>query len=217
VTLTVATSQTNGGINIGNMLLNVKARTYAVKLDGGQQTVVTAGKEMTVYNAQRDQSIKLRYSLKSSGGTEQLSVTDRSLIFQIGGSVGQNAKIGIDNLSSSYLGRNLSNNMFGSLTQIDVTTVEGAQDAQSVIDLAINQVTNIRGTLGSFQKNTLESNLTNLRIASQNLTASESSIRDTDMAKEMSEFVKQQVLLQAGTSMVYQGNQIPQSVLALFR
>ncbi len=107
--------------------------------------------------------------------------------------------------------------MFSSLAQIDVTSADGAQDAQAIIDAAINQVTNIRGTLGSFQKNTLESNLTNLRIAAQNLTASESSIRDTDMAKEMSEFVKHQILLQAGTSMIAQGNQMPQVVLSLFR
>lgn len=217
VTLTAAPAQTNGGINIGNALLTVKARTYSVKLDGGQETVVTAGKESAVYNAQRDQSVKVRYTLKSNGGTEQLYVTDRSLIFQIGASVGQTAKIAIDNLSASYLGRNLDNNMFSNLAAIDVTSVEGAQDAQSIIDAAINQVTNIRGTLGSFQKNTLESNLTNLRIASQNLTASESSIRDTDMAKEMSEFVKNQILLQAGTSMIAQGNQIPQVVLSLFQ
>ena len=217
MTLTVAPGQTNGGINIGNMLLNVKARTYSVKLDGGQETVVTAGKDATVFDAQRTQSVKAHYTLNSNGGTEQMYVTDRSLVFQIGGNVGQTAKIAIDNLSSSYLGRNQNNNMFSSLAQIDVTTVEGAQNSQSIIDAAINQVTNIRGTLGSFQKNTLESNLTNLRIASQNLTSSESSIRDTDMAKEMSEFVKDQILLQAGTSMIAQGNQIPQVVLSLFK
>lgn len=217
ITLDIAAAQTNGGINIGNTLLTVKARTYSVKLDGGEETVVTAGKEATVYNSQRDQSVKVRYTLKSDGGTEQLYTTDRSLIFQIGANVGQTAKISIDNLSSSYLGRNLNNSMFASLAQIDVTTVRGAQDSQSVIDAAINQVTNIRGTLGSFQKNTLESNLTNLRIASQNLTASESSIRDTDMAKEMSEFVKSQILMQAGVSMIKQGNQLPQVILSLFQ
>jgi flagellin len=217
VTLTVAAGQTNGGINIGNMLLSVKARTYAVKLDGGQETVVTAGKEATVYNSQRDQSVAVSYGLNSSGGTEQVYTTDRSLVFQIGANVGQTAKIAIDNLSASNLGRNVAGNMFASLAAINVTTAEGAQNAQSIIDAATNQVTNIRGTLGSFQKNTLESNLTNLRIASQNLTASESSIRDTDMAKEMSEFVKNQILLQAGTSMISQGNQIPQTILSLFR
>ncbi len=158
----------------------------------------------------------MRLSLKSDGGTETLYVTDRSLVFQIGANVGQTAKIAINNLSASYLGQNLDNNAFSSLSQIDVTSASGAQDSQSIIDQAINEVTNIRGTLGSFQKNTLESNLTNLRIAAQNLTASESNIRDTDMAKEMSEFVKHQILMQAGTAMLAQGNQLPQVVLSLF-
>jgi flagellin len=216
VTMTVAPAQTNGGINIGNMLLTVEARTYAVRLDGGTEEVVTAGKETTIFNSQRDEWLKMRLSLKSDGGTEMMYVTDRSLVFQIGANVGQTAKIAIDNLSATYIGQNLDNNMFASLAEIDVTTAEGAQDSQNVIDAAINQVTNIRGTLGSFQKNTLESNLTNLRIASQNLTASESSIRDTDMAKEMSEFVKHQILMQAGVAMLAQGNQVPQVVLSLF-
>ncbi len=217
ITLDVAMAKTNGGINIGNMLLSVKARTYAVRLDGGQETTVVAGKEATVFNAQRDQYLKVRYSLKSDGGTEQLYVTDRSLVFQIGANVGQTAKIGIDNLSASYLGTGLDNVTFSSLADIDVTTSQGAQDTQKIIDQAINEVTNIRGKLGSFQKNTLQSNLTNLRIAAQNLTASESNIRDTDMAKEMSTFVKHQILMQAGTAMLAQANQIPQVILSLFR
>ena len=86
-----------------------------------------------------------------------------------------------------------------------------------IIDSAINEVSTSRGTLGSFQKNTLESNLRNLRIAAQNLTAAESNIRDTDMAAEMSEFTKNQILVQAGTSMLAQANQVPQTILALFQ
>jgi flagellin len=216
VTIDRAMGQTNGGINVGSMLLTVNARTYAVQLDGGNQTVVTAGKETTVWNSQQDQSIKVKYALNSDGGTEQLFVTDRSLVFQIGANVGQTAKIGITDMSADKLGKNISGNMFTNLSEIDVTTSEGAQDAQEIIDAAITEVTNIRGTMGSFQKNTLESNLTNLRIAAQNLTASEASIRDTDMAKTMSEFVKYQILNQAGTAMLAQGNQIPQTVLSLF-
>ena len=85
-----------------------------------------------------------------------------------------------------------------------------------MIDKAIDEVTVIRGTLGSFQKNTLESNLSNLRIAAQNLTAAEASIRDADIAKEMSDFTASQILLQTGTAMLAQANQVPQVVLSLF-
>ncbi len=204
------------GVNLGNLLLDVKAARFNVRLDGGPATSVVAGKETVIFNADRTQSLKLSYGLTSQGGTETISNFDGSLVFQIGGNVGQTASIGMRNMSASTLGSNLAGNMFRSLANINVTTVQGAQDAQAVVDAAINEVSTTRGTLGSFQKNTLESNLRNLRVAAQNLTAAESQIRDTDMAREMSEFTKNQILLQAGTAMLAQANQVPQVVLSLF-
>ncbi len=215
VGITVTTA--NQGVNLGNMLLDVTAASFDVRLDSGPSTAVTAGVNTIVYNAARDESLKISLGLTSNGGTETITNTDQSLVFQIGASVGQTASIGLPNMSSSWLGNDIAGNMFASLAQINVTTVQGAQDAQSVIDAAIDEVSTARGTLGSFQKNTLESNLRNLRIASQNLQSSESNIRDTDMAKEMSNFVKNQILLQAGTAMLAQANQVPQVVLSLFK
>lgn len=215
VNITVNTAL--NGVNLGNLLLDVDAARFEVRLDAGPATSVTAGLDALVYNADRSESLKLNYGLSSNGGSETISNTDQSLVFQIGANVGQTARIALANMAASALGKNIAGNMFTSLANVDVTTASGAQDAQSVIDAAINQVTNIRGTLGSFQKNTLESNLSNLRIAAQNLTAAESNIRDTDIAKEMSNFVKNQILLQAGTSMLAQGNQVPQVVLSLFQ
>lgn len=214
ISLTLATAP--NGINLGNLLLDVTAAKFDVRLDAGPATSVTAGKDTVIYNADRSQSLKVRIGLISTGGTETIQNTDSSLVFQIGANVGQTVKIGVKNMAASALGRNLAGNMFLNLSQIDVTTVQGAQDAQSVIDATINEVSTMRGTLGSFQKNSLESNLRNLRIASQNLSASESAIRDTDMASEMSNFVKYQILLQAGTAMLAQANQVPQVVLSLF-
>ncbi len=212
-------SALNGGVKIGNLLLNAKAAKFDVRLDGGPATSVTAGVDTVLFNADRSESLNVSYGLTSSGGTETINNTDQSLVFQIGANVGQTAKIGLRNMSASALGTSLfsNGNSFRSLADLDVTTVQGAQDAQSIIDAAINEVSTTRGTLGSFQKNTLESNLRNLRIAAQNLTASESQIRDTDMAAEMSSFTKYQILSQAGTSMLAQANQVPQTILSLFR
>jgi len=207
----------SNGINVGNLLLDVKAAKFDVRLDGGPATSVTAGKEATVYTSDRSQSMKIKYSLTSTGGSESITNTDQSLVFQIGANVGQTASIGLRSMTTSSLGKNLAGNSFSSLAGINVETVQGAQDAQAVIDAAIDEVSNARGTLGSFQKNTLESNMRNLRVAAQNLTASESGIRDTDMASTMSEFVKYQILMQAGTAMLAQGNQLPQVVLSLFQ
>ena len=212
----LAINTAGNGIDIGNLLLDVSASTYSVSLDGAPGTAATGGLDSLVYNRDRTESLKVRVDLRSAGDTHTISATDQSLVFQIGANVGQTAKIGIRNMSASQLGRNIAGNMFTNLANIDVTTAQGAQDAQSVIDAAINEVSTTRGTLGSFQKNSLESNLRNLQIAKQNLSASESSIRDTDMAAEMSEFTKNQILLQAGISMLAQANQVPQTVLALF-
>ena len=215
-TVSMIVSTALNGINLGNLLLDVKAAKFDVRLNGGPATSVTAGKEFTIFNNDRSESLKVVYGLNSEGGTETINNFDRSLVFQIGANVGQTVSIGMRNMSASTLGTGLVGNLFRSLSSIDVTTVQGSQDAQSVIDLAINEVTSARGTLGSFQKNTLESNLRNLRVAAQNLTAAESQIRDTDMAKEMSEFTKHQILLQAGTAMLAQANQVPQVILSLF-
>ncbi|MFH1893691.1 MAG: flagellin [Candidatus Zixiibacteriota bacterium] len=214
--ISVTANTALNGVNLGNLLLDVDAARFDVRLDAGPATSVTAGTDSIIYNADRTESLKVKYGLSSEGGSETINNIDQSLVFQIGGNVGQTARIALANMAASALGKNLAGNMFLNLSEVDVTTVAGAQDAQRVIDAAIDEVSTSRGTLGSFQKNTLESNLANLRIASQNLTASESSIRDTDMAKEMTNFVKNQILLQAGVAMLAQGNQVPQVVLSLF-
>ena len=81
---------------------------------------------------------------------------------------------------------------------------------------AIDAVSTTRGSLGAVQ-NRFESTIRNLQVTTENLSASESRIRDTDMAAEMVEFTKNQILQQAGTAMLGQANQIPQSILQLLQ
>ena len=94
-------------------------------------------------------------------------------------------------------------------------TTGGATDIAD-IDTAINNISAARATFGSVQ-NRLEHTISNLASYQENLTASESRIRDADMASEMVKFTKFQILQQAGTSMLAQANQAPQSVLSLLR
>ncbi|WP_052668810.1 flagellin [Nitriliruptor alkaliphilus] len=103
------------------------------------------------------------------------------------------------------------------LTAIDVSNV-GADFVAILDDLdtAIAHVSTERSTLGAKQ-NRLEHTIANLQVASENLSASESRIRDTDMAQEMVAFTRAQILQQAGTAMLAQANQVPQSVLSLLR
>ena len=143
-------------------------------------------------------------------------VTNNALSFQVGPQQDQTARIALPNINTHQLSRGIDNDSgYQSLGEVDVTTFQGAQDTLLMVDQAVDQITTSRGMLGAFQKNTLETNLSNLRYASENLMAAEGVLRDTDMAKEMSEFTKQQILIASGTAMLGQANQTPKSVLSL--
>lgn len=101
-------------------------------------------------------------------------------------------------------------------TGVVVTTDALAQTAITNLDTAIKNVSTARATLGSIQ-NRLEHTVANLGVAVENLTASESRIRDTDMAAEMVTYTRNSILSQAGTAMLAQANQVPQSILQLLR
>jgi flagellin len=101
-------------------------------------------------------------------------------------------------------------------SKVGTIDVSASSDAISAIDAAISKVSTLRGEFGAVQ-NRLEHTLNNLATYQENLMASESRIRDVDMASEMVEFSKNQILQQAGTSMLAQANQAPQGVLSLLR
>jgi flagellin len=99
---------------------------------------------------------------------------------------------------------------------LDFSSAAGAQAAINLIDTQISTVSTARANLGAVQ-NRFEHTIKNLNVAVENLSASESRIRDTDMASEMVDFTRAQILSQAGTAMLAQANQIPQGVLSLLR
>ena len=104
----------------------------------------------------------------------------------------------------------------GAAGALDFSTHSGAQSAISLIETQIETISEARANLGAYQ-NRFESTISNLQVTTENLQASESRIRDTDMAREMVNFTRTQILQQAGTAMLAQANQIPQSVLSLLR
>jgi flagellin len=152
-----------------------------------------------------------------TGAQGNVTVTDQSLVFQIGANANQTAKIAVDKVTSNALGLNVANVQFANLSSVDVRSQSGAQDAIKVIDQAINDVTTLRGRLGAFQQQTLESNSNNLQAMLENTTAAESVIRDTDFAAETANLAKYQVLSQAGTAVLTQSNQTTQLILSLLR
>ncbi|HMO14444.1 MAG TPA: flagellin [Pirellulaceae bacterium] len=152
-----------------------------------------------------------------TGAQGTITVTDQSLIFQIGANSGQSVSIAINSVASQGLGVALIGNQFNSLSEINVTSASGASDTLALIDAAINEISNLRGTLGAFQGNTLESTASNMRSTLENTVNAESVIRDTDFAREISNFTNSQVLVQAGTAVLSSANQSSQLILSLLR
>ena len=143
-------------------------------------------------------------------------VSQNSLAFQIGPNQGQLRRISVQSIDPEHLSKGVVNESnFRNLSEIDVLNADAAQDSLLMIDEAIDEISSMRGNLGSFQRNSLEANLHGLRVSKENLTASESQLADTDMAQEMSDLVKNQILLSSGTAMLAQANQVPQSVIQL--
>ncbi|PYG89117.1 flagellin [Ruminiclostridium sufflavum DSM 19573] len=148
------------------------------------------------------ESITLVFGEAKSASSE----LDNSIMAQIGANSGQTMFISIDDMRSEAIG----------VDTIDISTKWGAATAIETVNNAITQVSSQRSSLGAVQ-NRLEHTINNLDTSSENLQASESRIRDVDMAKEMTEFTKNNILTQAAQAMLAQANQQPQSVLQLLQ
>ncbi|MBE2912927.1 flagellin [Anoxybacillus flavithermus] len=144
------------------------------------------------------------YTLYSLTGKVEITGTESN--FQIGANEGQVVGLGISDMTTTGLG----------VDSVTVTDHASAQSAISVIDEAIRKVSEERGKLGAIQ-NRLEHTINNLKTAHENLTSAESRIRDTDMAMEMTNFTKNNILNQAAQAMLAQSNQLPQGILQLLK
>lgn len=142
-------------------------------------------------------------------------ITAGSVQFQIGANTGQSVSFSLPTVYANRLGTNVIAGK--TLADLDVTTQQGAQDAMRIIDDAVRQLAQLRGELGSFQANFLDSTVRSLSIAQENLASTESMIRDADMAKEITEFTRLQILNQSGMSVLAQANNIPQGILQLLQ
>ncbi len=142
---------------------------------------------------------------KGTGDTNfRLHVVDNKPQFQIGADQGQSMQISMGDMSARALG----------IDKLDMTSVEGAQESLAKLNKALDTISTERSKLGAFQ-NRLEYSINNLRNTASNLTSAESRIRDADIAQEMIEFTRNQIVSQSGTAMLAQANMVPQSVLSL--
>ena len=163
---------------------------------------------------------ELATGLGTAGGVVTFDLSEGA-VFQVGPNDSQRVGVTIDSVAADELGRNVVG--AGKLLSLDdlVSTKRGAiingnyEEALRIIDSAIDEVTNMRGRMGAIQSNTLETGLNSLRATQENLINAESTIRDTDFAKESAEFTRYNILVQSSTAMLAQANQLPQNVLKL--
>ena len=200
---------TDNGVNIAGTF-DVGATSYQADGSGS----VLTGRSGSIVEG-------LRVSTVAAAGTAgTVAVANNSLVFQVGANANQSVSLAIGNMAAGQMGTGLDaanggTNQFSSLSSISILDATSASDSLAVIDQAISDVSSLRGTLGAFQSNTLESGMNNLRVAEENLVAAESTIRDTDMAAEMATFTRNQIMLQAATAMLSHANSAPQVVLQL--
>ena len=150
--------------------------------------------------------------------TAQSAVADKTISFQVGSKDGDTLDVGLSDIKAvaSAVTAAAAALTAEALDDPITNAYAGADTVLADIDTQIKDVSTARATLGASQ-NRLEHTINSLNVSVENLSASESRIRDTDMAQEMVQFTRNQILSQAGTAMLAQANQAPQSVLSLLR
>lgn len=212
---------TNG--NLSNMTLSITTVLGNIVTNGilisGNNIVISGGGSDGA--ASYDLTLQIQNAVAiNSGDTITLNVqkqqaaqTDSSkqIRAQIGANDGQELGIGINRMDSVGLGIQTTGG-----AALDVTSQSKASGAISLINSAIEKVSSERSKLGAFQ-NRLEHTINNLNTSSENLQASESRVRDVDMAKEMTNYSKNNILTQAAQAMLAQAKSAPEAVLQLLR
>lgn len=217
-------------ITEGTDLVTIVEQAYTGSLDGGQLVNFQNGDQNIRFRTgsaagtPTGETISLDFDaiINLGGGTERnfvISAVSNALNFQIGANAGQNVKVSLGDLRANNLGfidATQPNGNSRVVSQINVTTLTGANEALAIVDEAVRQVNTQRSALGAFT-NRLEATIANLGVAAENLTASESRIRDADIALETTRFTRNQILVQAGVSILGQANLLPQNVLQLLQ
>lgn len=202
-----------------------EGKDVVVLLNGSVAT--GRGLTITTRNPELDLSMTLDSTFATTdGSTSSFQIAGGGSLYQLGPVVtpNQQVNIGLNSVAATQLGGTL-NSVSGNLELQYLSSLKSGgvnelatgdlSNASSVLETAIDEIATLRGRLGAFEKNTLDTNKASLQASLENITASESVIRDADFAKETSELSRQQVLLAAGTSVLATANASTQSVLQL--
>ena len=203
----------DGALNeTGSILQRMRDLAVQASNNGSQDTdaKTAANTEFTELNKELD-----RISQTTKFGSQSLLGATYNGTFQVDSGTGTGSTIGVDLTTTGALsGAGITGFDSSGLGTSGVDLTTGAAAAITTLDTAIKGVSTARATLGAYQ-NRFEHTITNINVSIENLSASKSAITDTDMAQEMTNFTKSQILQQAGTSMLSQANQSAQGVMKL--
>ena len=214
--------------NQGSDIAEIVAQEYVGRLNGGPPVTFQNGDQgvffesgvaegvaetlLLSFDAAIDVTGPPSTGASNTGLAILLSTVNNALNFQVGPFKGQDLRLNIPDLRGDNLGFGRGSGQTVSI--INVTTISGVNQALAIIDRALDQVSRTRSTLGAVT-NRMETTISSLSIAAENLTASESRLSDVDLAQEVSSFTANQILFQAGTSVLAQANFLPQGLLSL--
>jgi len=176
------------------------------------------GQEVSLRSTTINLEMRLTRAASQTLQSTSFTIVGGGADFQIGPSIDSSQRVGfgLQSVSASNLGDSTTGFLSSVASGGDNSLVAGNQrEASEIIDVAIDQIAILRGRLGAFERNTLDTTFRSQQIALENLTSSESRIRDTDFAEETSRLTRAQILQQAGTSVLALANNTSSSVLSL--
>ena len=233
--MTVGTTSTLGGVieSLTQGDIKFKKATSEIGLDGSSNTVYSASGEnvftiasnesgiggqiagFTIYITDNKGNVNKSANAALDAFDESIRAQnkseDNSIVMQVGTKAGQSINVGLTDMKAMALGLQGKDG-----NTLSIGNQENANAAINVLDAAIQKALDQQTTIGSIESR-LEYTQSNLTTASENVTAAESTIRDADMAKEMTEYTKNNVLMQAAQSMLAQANQSSSNVLSLLQ
>lgn len=213
------TFDTVDNITDGNALKRAIGTDIVTRING--QVAQGSGLTANLRSQQLDASFSFTSAANTANNTASLTITGGGSLFQIGQDVSAAGQvgIGIEAVNTARLG-GVSGKLFeigsgGGKSLLDVGPSVPGSDLVNIIEESINRVSTLRGRLGAVQKNVIETNVSSLGVALENISEARSQIVDTDFAVETANLTKAQILNQAGISVLSIANQNPQQVLSL--
>lgn len=217
VSVTGAQGILDGGV-VSDADIGVDCAAVVTKTGGTNvsDALWTSGGGLILKDSYGNQIVLTEAAATATGNKgAQFQVEVGTLIFQVGAYANQTRELNVPSIYAQTLGTGAVPGE--SVATIDLSTPTGAQNAILILDDAIREISTVRASLGATQKNVFESSISSLTVAKENIAASESTIRDTDMAEEVVNLTRNQILQQAGTAMLAQANQTPQTLLRLLQ